>query len=203
MSKVFNRRPIGNFFIKRALQMRLIRNIIFSALVSTIISSSTLFLVYYLRYKTVVVYQLDKLSQELSRENILDIILPALLISAFVSIILSLGIGLYSSRKYAVPIYKLEQWLSLLLEGKISANLQFREKDEMRDLSTKCNSLGAELQKKYMEIRTQVERLKGENIAPEIVQDFEHILSGIDFENDPINVTTTFCKIHRDSVSTQ
>ena len=140
MAKAINRRPIRNFFVKRTLQIRLIKNIVIAAVVSAVISSSTLFFVYYLRYKTVVVYQLDQMTQNLSRENILTLIFPALLISAILCIILGLGIGLYSSRKYAVPIYKVEQWLALLLEGKIGAVLQFREKDELNYLSTKCNT---------------------------------------------------------------
>lgn len=203
MVQKVNRRPIRNFFIKKALQMRLIRNIVLSAFISTIISSSSLFLVYYLRYKTVVVYQLDRMSQDLSRENILSIILPALVISAIVSIILALGIGLYSSRKYAVPIYKLEQWLSLLMKGKVGATLQFREKEEMKELSDKCNRLGSELQSIFQKLKHSVETLKENNTSPEIVQNFEKILSQIDLDADPINVSTTYCKIIRDDEENQ
>jgi signal transduction histidine kinase len=193
MAKGINRRPIGNFFIKRALQVRMIKNIVLSAVISTIVSSSSLFLVYYLRYKTVVVYQLDQLTQNLSRENILTIIFPALLISAILSIILAFGIGLYSSRKYAVPIYKLEQWLALLLKGKIGAVLQFREKDEMKGLSDKCNTLGQEMQKAFFEVRAKIQSLKDQNVAPAIVRDLETILSKIEVDSDPIKVSTSFC----------
>ena len=193
MANAINRRPIRNFFVKRTLQIRLIKNIVIAAVVSAVISSSTLFFVYYLRYKTVVVYQLDQMTQNLSRENILTLIFPALLISAILCIILGLGIGLYSSRKYAVPIYKVEQWLTLLLEGKIGAVLQFREKDELKDLSTKCNTLGVELQKTFFEVRTKVQNLKDQNVAPGIVSDLEKILSKIEVESDPIKVSTSFC----------
>jgi signal transduction histidine kinase len=135
------------------------------------------------------------MSQELSRENILEIIFPALLISAAVSIILSLGIGLYSSRKYAVPIYKIEQWLSLLLQGKISTTLQFREKEEMKDLSDKCNNLGVKLTSTFQELQTKINALKEENIAPELVNKLEDIVSKYEIEIDPIKVSTTYCKI--------
>ncbi len=145
-----------------------------------------------------VVYQLDRMSQDLSRENILNIILPALVISAIVSIILALGIGLYSSRKYAVPIYKLEQWLSLLMKGKVGATLQFREKEEMKDLSDKCNRLGSELHSIFQKVNDSVETLKRNNTSPEIIQNFENILSRIDLDADPIEVSTTYCKIIRD-----
>jgi len=201
MAKAVNRRPIGNFFIKKSMQIRLIKNIILAALISTILASSTLFLVYFMRYKTVVVYQLDKMTQELSRENILDIILPALLISGLLSIILALGIGLYSSRKYAVPIYKIEKWLSFLLQGKLSATLQFREKEEMHELEDKCNSLGAELQKTFHEIRQKVQALKEQNTSPEIAADLEKIISRVEIESDPIKVSTSLYTTDEDSKS--
>lgn len=202
MVKVVNRRAIGNFFIKRSIQIRLIKNIVFSGIISTIVSSSSLFFVYYLRYKTVVVYQLDRITQDLSRESIFNILLPTLAISAIVSIILSLGIGLYSSRKYAVPIYKLEQWVSLLLKGKLSASLQFREKEEMSELSDKCSNLSKELQKTFIRIRSQIERLKEENASSEAIQNLENVLSAFDLEADPIKVSTTFCKIQEETVTT-
>jgi methyl-accepting chemotaxis protein len=197
MAKAVNRRPIGNFFIKKSLQMRMIKNILFSAIVSTIVASSTLFLVYFWRFKTVVVYQLDKATQELSRENILDIILPALIISALISLFLAFGIGLYSSRKYAVPIYKIEKWLSLLLQGKLGATLQFREKEEMKDLSDKCNNLGIVLQKTFHEIRVKVQHLKDQNVAPDIAADIDNIMSRMEIESDPIKVSTSMFSVEK------
>src|SRR5690554_3070038 len=135
MNQKTARKPIGNFFIKKSLQLRLVSKIVLAAIVSTLISSGSLLLVYYLKYQTVIVYQLDKYSQELTRDHLVYLILPTLLISSVVSLLVSLGVGLYSSRKYAVPIYKLEQWATLLSEGKMSVLLRFREKEEMRDLS--------------------------------------------------------------------
>jgi methyl-accepting chemotaxis protein len=197
MAKAVNRRPIGNFFIKKSLQLRMIKNILFSAIVSTLVASSTLFLVYFWRFKTIVVYQLDKATQELSRENILDIILPALIISALISLFLAFGIGLYSSRKYAVPIYKIEKWLSLLLQGKLSATLQFREKEEMKDLSDKCNTLSIELQKTFHEIRIKVQHLKDQKVAPDIATDIDNIINRMEFESDPIKVSTSMFSIEK------
>lgn len=197
MNTPVNRRPISNFFIKRSLQIRLIQKIVLATIVSTIVSSGSLFLVYFLRYQTVVVYQLDKLNQELSRENILIIILPALLISALVSIIFSVGIGLYASRKYAVPIYKLEQWVSLLMQGKLNALLRFREKDEMKELTDKCNNLGVSFRQTFTEIRRNVELLKQENPKSEHITDLEKILSEMELEAVPIEVNTQYLSVER------
>ena len=67
MESRVSRKPIGNFFIKKALQIRLINRIVISALIATLVTSGSLILVYFVKYQTIIVYQLDKLTQELSR----------------------------------------------------------------------------------------------------------------------------------------
>ncbi|HEX2955474.1 MAG TPA: hypothetical protein VHO70_01510, partial [Chitinispirillaceae bacterium] len=103
MESKVSRKPIGNFFIKKALQIRLIMKIVTSALIATVVTSGSLILIYFIKYQTIIVYQLDKLTQELSREHLIFLILPTLLFSAIVNILISFGVGLYASRKYAVP----------------------------------------------------------------------------------------------------
>ncbi|MBN1309378.1 MAG: hypothetical protein JXA18_15770 [Chitinispirillaceae bacterium] len=192
MSEKTHRKPIGNFFIKKSLQIRLITKIAAAALLSTLVSSGSLILVYYLKYQTVIVYQLDKLTQELNREHILFLILPTLLVSAVVSVFVSFCIGLYSSRKYAVPIYKLEQWATLLRTGKMSALLRFREKEEMKELSDKCNQLAGEFRNRFIEIRNQAHLLKENSATAEAAADLEKILINLDLDTSPIEVTTGY-----------
>lgn len=195
MSKNASRKPIGNFFIKKSLQTRLIRKIVLSALLSTIVSYASLMLVYYLKYQTVIVYQLDKLTQELNREHIIFLILPTLLVSAIVSLLVSFGIGMYSSRKYAVPIYKLEQWAALLCNGKLSAVLRFREKEEMKELSDNCNRLATELRKRFLDLHALADRLKAQDSSSDIAADLEKSLANIDLGNETIEITTGIYKV--------
>ncbi|MBN1601501.1 MAG: methyl-accepting chemotaxis protein [Chitinispirillaceae bacterium] len=196
MESRVSRKPIGNFFIKKALQIRLINRIVTSALIATIVTSGSLILVYFIKYQTIIVYQLDKLSQELSREHLIYLILPTLLFSAIVNLLISFGVGLYASRKYAVPIYKLEQWCNLLIQGKFSAVLRFREKEEMKDLSDKFNELSGGIRSKLLLIQTELEKIKKE--MPEIASRTNQIdsaLSSFELESMPIEVTTTFYRI--------
>jgi methyl-accepting chemotaxis protein len=198
MKKSFVRRPIGNFFIKPALQIRLILKIVFAVLISTLVSSGSLILVYYLKYDTVIVYQLDKVTQELSREHIIFLILPTLVISAVVSILVALGVGFYASRKYAVPIYKLEKWANLLGQGKLTAALRFREKEEMKDLSDKCNTVTDGIRGKFLSIRKKVDFIKQTVEESTLVKEIETILDGMELEANPIEVTTTFYSLSHD-----
>ena len=203
MSDKTHRKPIGNFFIKKSLQLRLITKIVIAALVSTLVSSGSLILVYYLKYQTVIVYQLDKLSQELNREHIVFLILPTLLVSALVAIFVSFCIGLYSSRKYAVPIYKLEQWATLLRSGKMSALLRFREKEEMKELSDKCNQLATEMRDRFIDIRKQARLLKGKDSTSEHAAELEKILLNLDLDTNPIEVTTGYYAVAHDQSKEQ
>lgn len=196
MSSMVSRKPIGNFFIKKSLQLRLIRKIAIAALLSTLVSSGSLLLVYYLKYRTVIVYQLDKISQDLNREHIVYLILPTLLVSALVAIIVAFGIGLYSSRKYAVPIYKLEQWATLLTNGKMSALLRFREKEEMKGLSDRCNQLATGMRERFIELKHLTDKLKeNENTAP-VAEELKKILKDLDLDRNPIEVTTGYYAVN-------
>jgi methyl-accepting chemotaxis protein len=196
MESKVSRKPIGNFFIKKALQIRLIIKIVIAALIATVVTSGSLIVVYFIKYQTIIVYQLDKLTQELSREHLIFLILPTLLFSAVVNLLISFGVGMYASRKYAVPIYKLEQWCNLLLQGKFSAILRFREKEEMKDLSDKFNDLSGSIRSKLLLIKTEMDKIKKE--MPDIssrTKEVDKIIATFELESMPIEVTTTFYRI--------
>ena len=190
MTNQMARKPVGNFFIKKALQVRLIVKIVIAVIVATVISSGTLLLVYYMTYKSVLLYQMDR-AANLTKENIIFIILPSLLISAFVNFLMAFFIGLYSSRKYAVPVYKLENWARLLKEGKITAKIQFREKEELRELADQCNTLSGDLLGKLVEIKKQTEALAQTGENGEALKKTREILSSFDLDASTIEIHTS------------
>jgi hypothetical protein len=190
MSNQTARKPLGNFFVKKALQIRLIVKIVIAVIVATLISSGTLLLVYYMTYKNLLLYQMDRMAN-LTKENIIFIILPSLLISAFVNFLMAFGIGLYSSRKYAVPVYKLENWARLLKEGRITAKIQFREKEELRELADQCNTLSGDLLMKLTEIKKQVDTLAGAGKDGEALRKTREILSTFDLDASTIEIHTS------------
>jgi hypothetical protein len=196
MSSSAMRRPLGNFFIKRSLQIRLILKVVLAVLISTIVSSFSLIFVYFIKYNTVIVYFLEKLTQELTREHIIFLILPTLVISFVVNIFVAIGIGMYASRKYAVPIYKLEQWATLLCEGKLTVTLRFREKEEMRELSEKCNQFATHLSERFQTMKKQVETLKEKGVPESDLKVLQDILNEVETEK-PIEVNTTFMRTEK------
>lgn len=192
-----HRKYIGNFFIKRSLQIRLIMKIVTAAILATIICSCTLLLVYYLKYNSVLLYQMDQLTN-LTKENIIFIILPSLLISSLVNFIIAVCLGLYASRKYAVPIYKLEQWARMIRQGRISAKIQFREREEMKELSDDCNNLTKDLREKFVMIKQQTMLLKDKAKDSPEVQNIEKVLSTLQLEADTIEIHTSSLRMAGD-----
>jgi hypothetical protein len=190
MTNKLARKPVGNFFIKKALQIRLILKIVIAVIVATFISSGTLLLVYYMTYKSVLLYQMDRMTN-LTKENIIFIILPSLLISALVNFFMAVGIGLYASRKYAVPVYKLENWARLLKDGRITAKIQFREKEELRELADQCNNLSCDLLQKLIEIKKQMEFLLKTDKDNEALKKMKEILATFELDANTIEINTT------------
>jgi len=163
------RKPVGNFFIKKSLQIRLIFNVMTVSIISSIVSSGTLLLVYFYKYDTTVLYMFNEFNNALQKESIIRLILPTLVISSVVALALAFGIGLYASRKYAVPVFKIEQWASQILNGDMTSVLRFREKEEMRDLSNKCNEMGTMFREIMAGIQKDVKALQRAGIrGPEV-----------------------------------
>jgi len=181
---------LGNFFIKKPLQIRLILKIVIAVIFATFISSGTLLLVYYMTYKSVLLYQMDRLTN-LTKENIIFIILPSLLLSAFVNLIMAFGIGLYASRKYAIPVYKLENWARLLRDGKITAKIQFREKEELKELADHCNNLSGDLLNKLLEIKKQTDLLSETDTRIDPLKKIKETLATFELNASTIEIHTT------------
>ena len=204
MTEEHIRKPISNFFIKKELQIRLIKKIVVAVLIATIVSVATLLLTYLVKYKSTVIYQVtfemvesggdeDQSSATISnREKITSLILPSIIISGIINIVIAFFIGLYASRKYAVPIFKLEQWVKLLHEGRMNAQLRFREKEEMRELSSSCNKLAEELKNKFNQIEKLTKELKDMEKNPEVIKKIQDIIDTVEFKSETIEVHTSY-----------
>ena len=182
------RKRVGNFFIKKSLQMGLIVKILAAALVSSAISSGALLLVYYMKYNTIAVYIWNQDNNNLQKDHIIYLILPTLIISTVVGLLVAFGIGLYASRKFAVPVYKIEQWASMLLGGKMTAVLKFREEEEMKDLSQKCNELGTFFRETMIGIQKDVQAIQAAGVTNPKLSEIAEKLNKLELTNSPIEI---------------
>lgn len=136
------RHPLKNFFIKKTIQFKIIFKIILTAIATGAITLAILAIIYNSKSQAGSFYYMSNdVMQDLELQNILGIILTPILIVESISILISFAIGLFSSRKIAVPLFKIEKWAYNLSKGKLNTQLAFREEDNLKDLTSKCNAV--------------------------------------------------------------
>ncbi|MBD3347283.1 MAG: hypothetical protein GF401_19685 [Chitinivibrionales bacterium] len=136
------RKPISNFFIKKSIQLSVIYKILLVVFLTAFLTTLSLAYVYNTKsQKGTFYYMSNDIRQDIELQSVLGIILPSVVTAQVISIALGLIIGLFSSRKVAVPIYKFENWVTQLKKGKLTTHLGFREQNQMRDLTVQCNAM--------------------------------------------------------------
>lgn len=152
-----NRHFFKHFFLKKSLQFNIIGTIILIVFLTSCITTVILGIVYNTKSQGGNFYYMSNdIMQDLELTSILGIILPALITAQLVSIIIAIGIGMFSSRKAAVPVYKLEKWAMQLKDGKLNTHLGFRETKQMKDLIIQCNALADTYKHIFAEIDTAI-----------------------------------------------
>lgn len=156
MTEKIHRRPFRNFFIKKSLQFKMTFKIFVSVLVSALLTLAVLVLVYDWKSQHGSYYYMSNdIRQDLQLlelKSILGTILPPILAVELVGVSIAFIIGLISSRKIAVPIYKIEKWAHRLRNGKLNAQLAFRTEDRLDDLTSQCNGVTEFFRKTCVEI---------------------------------------------------
>jgi methyl-accepting chemotaxis protein len=161
MTQTNVRQPVRHFFIKKSMQLNLIFKILIVVFLSAVIATITLTVLYNSKaHGGSFYYMSNDMRQDLELKNILEFVLPSVIGAQLFSILIGLGIGLFSSRKMAVPIYKFEKWVSQLKNGNLNTKISFRETEEMEDLTSECNAMAGYYQDLFREISATVDALE-------------------------------------------
>ncbi len=189
MSNKKVRRPFRNFFIKRSLQFRIISVILFSVFLTSCITTLILSVIYNSKSQEGNYYYMsNNIMEDLELTSILGTILPAIITAQVVSLVIAIAIGLFSSRKAAVPVYKLEKWATQIKKGRLKTHIGFREIKEMKDLTIQCNALADT----YTEIFSDIDRSLSNIIADPVyksqtlsneIANIQKILAKLDYKD--------------------
>ncbi|MFP4013165.1 MAG: hypothetical protein ACLFVQ_03700 [Chitinispirillaceae bacterium] len=180
------RKPFRNFFIKKSVQFKLVFQIFFTILLTATITTVLISIHYISKADQGSFFLMsnDGVMLDLKLVSMLGIVLPALIIAQTISIVIALAIGLFSSRKIAVPLYKIENWASRIRSGKLNTTLAFREKKEMKELTFQCNAATDFFRNTLEEIRSSA-RKAGESENPAVtreeIQKILNVLQKIEF----------------------
>jgi methyl-accepting chemotaxis protein len=143
------------------MQFKIIIKILFVLFLTALLTTATISMVYISKSQSGSFYYMSNdTKQDLELKNILEVILPSIIGAQIISLFIGLCIGLFSSRKIAVPIYKFEKWVLQLKEGNLLTRIEFREKEEMEDLTQECNSLATFYRTKFLEIDAAVKEIE-------------------------------------------
>lgn len=189
MSNKISRRPIRNFFIKRAIQFRIISIILFIVFLTSCITTLILSVIYNAKSQEGNFYYMSNdIMQDLELTSILGIILPALITAQIVSLVIAVAIGMFSSRKAAVPIYKLEKWASQIKKGRLKTHIGFRETKVMKDLTIQCNALADTYKQIFSDIDQSLSNILADRIykSQTLLNEIAHIqrvLAKLDYKD--------------------
>jgi methyl-accepting chemotaxis protein len=136
------RRPLKNFVFYPAIQWpQIMRNCMLVS-VTAILAGAMILALYHWQYGSTSVYVMDRQAAfyPLERQQLLALLMPALLSAMTVAILLGWLLALSASRRIALPIYKVIQWNRKVAEGNLRATLGFRPGDSLDELARSCNS---------------------------------------------------------------
>ncbi len=138
----YKRRPIKHFIMMSRVQWQYIRRVMLMVAITTVLTILCVALVYALKYKSGYFYYLSQnMEGDLIRRNIWELLLPSFVFSAFGTILLGLGISLYSSRKIALPLFKIRRWAENVFAGNFKHRVTLRDNDNLDELMTSCNQV--------------------------------------------------------------
>jgi signal transduction histidine kinase len=184
-----SRKPVSNFMIKRSLQTGIILQILFIMILTSILTSAILAWFYNAKSQVGSFYYMSNdVMQDLELTNVLGIILPALIVAQAVSLMIAFTIGLVSSRKVAVPIYKIEKWASQLRSGNLNTRMVFREKEQRmtQDLTRECNAVVDYYKAVFSELSAATEGIDGDTANASTVRkhtdDLKKALARVHFQ---------------------
>ncbi|MFW5959684.1 MAG: hypothetical protein ACOCSE_01035 [Chitinivibrionales bacterium] len=167
MTVKHHRKPVRNFFVIYPFQIRIlivISLIVFMAISLTLIS--LYFSFQYIVSSGDIYFLASDSGKRLPILNITGIISFGIGLTIFISLIISIIAGLISSRKAAVPIYKMEKWIEAVEEGHLRARMHFREKNtEISELAHRCNNFSHKISDIYVKLRESSEKMTPEEMS--------------------------------------
>lgn len=189
MSNKTTRHPFRNFFLKKSMQFRIITTILFIVFLTSCFTTLILSIIYNARFQDGNFYYMSNdIMQDLELKSILTIVIPALITAQLISLIIAIAIGMFSSRKAAVPVYKLEKWAIQLKKGRLNTHLGFRETNDMKDLTIQCNALADTYKQFFSDIDQSLENIvadkvyKSQTVSKEI-NNIKSILDKLDYKD--------------------
>lgn len=160
----YKRKPIRNFIILPDLQWPYIIRVLALVNLAGVLMATTICALFYLRYQNGPLADSEhgmemvneNMMSALVEENLMDVVIPAFVISDVVSLLIGLWLALYFSRKVSVPIYRVKKWAEVIATGDLSYRLKFRPGDDLKMLEDACNQVSETYSRIIDDLRRQI-----------------------------------------------
>jgi hypothetical protein len=157
------RRPVRNFIILPGIQTRFIVQFAAVLVVTSFLTVVAIVMSYYFKSGDGYFYFMSNdLNKPLEQHNLLTTILPTLVAVELISVLVALYIGLFASRKIAVPLYRIRLWAKQVREGNLDYKLSFREKNEYVELEQVCNEVSMNMKFDLTDMKNKLNALETE-----------------------------------------
>jgi methyl-accepting chemotaxis protein len=161
----FRRQPLKNFVFFPAIQWPLIVFNSFLVLLGVLGTAAGIALVYAWKFHGSSVYVLSQATYvPLEKISIVTVIAPAVIGCIVVAMGVGITMALSTSRRVALPIYKVIRWARLTADGDLQVQLGFRKGDRLGELAESCNYLSSSYRGTLIQIRGIADR---NDVSPE------------------------------------
>lgn len=165
------------FFVQKDFQSKFILKFCMVLLTGIIISIGLLFLF----SKNTLTSSFEQ--SRLVIKNTASAILPSVLLSHSIALLLitllTIVVTLLISHKLAGPLFRFQKELKEIGDGDLSKVVKIRKKDQVKAIADSLNQMRANLQKKILDIKEEVEQIiestSGQDIPPDLCKRLDHL----------------------------
>lgn len=137
---MLQRKPLRNFVYYPTVQWPIIGYNLALVALAVLGTAAAIVALYVWRFQGTSVYVLSQSSfVPLEKISVLNILIPAVIGCAIVSVGVGVLLALSTSRRVALPIYKVTRWARHVADGELHVCLGFRKGDNLEELSQACN----------------------------------------------------------------
>ena len=116
-------------------------------------------------------------------KNTASAILPSVFLSHLIALVLitllTIVVTLLVSHKLAGPLFRFQKELKEIGDGDLSKVVKIRKKDQVKAMADSLNQMRANLQKKILDIKEEVEQIiestSGQDIPPDLSKRLDHL----------------------------
>jgi len=156
---MLQRKPLRNFVYYPTVQWPIIGYNMALVLMAVLGTAAAIVGLYAWRFEGTSVYVLSQASfVPLEKISILGVLAPAVIGCVVVSVAVGIMMALSTSRRVALPIYKVTRWARHVADGELHVCLGFRKGDGLEELSQACNLATGNFKNTLLSLKDMAQR---------------------------------------------